>query len=129
MARDLPDGDLFRMAVRWKLEESGTALGSDWWRRAKQALLRAVEDTGARDARDGLVEHGYHVLHARRWRTSPSQTVRLSTWDLLEEADPERGIPDVSCAKRALARLGPLHAPDWPSAKRRFERWRAQTLQ
>lgn len=125
----LVDQDAFELAVAWKLSVDGLDPGTDWWPRARDVLLRAVDDTGARHVRDGAVEHAYHLVAGRRWRTSPSQAVRGAAWDLLRVTEHPDGPAQPERARVLLARLGRADAQDWPTMKRRFFELRAQTLQ
>lgn len=123
----LPDIDAMRIAVDWKLATRETDPGEDWWNVAKVALLRAVEDTGARDVRDGFVEHAFHLVAGRRFRASPSAHVRRVAWALLEDCTFPEGPQDTARADALLRDSGTDSS--WPSLKRRFFKLRAATLQ
>lgn len=113
LSRDHPDHATFQRAVEWKLG-ADAALPEGWWSEARDVLLRAVEATRARDARDGLAEHALHALRARRLAYAPSQRVRHAAWDLLATSTwPE----------------GPAAVGDWGALKRSFFAARAHTLQ
>lgn len=109
-----PHHALFRAAVEWKLRPT-LALPAGYWERARDALLHAVDETHARDARDGPVEHALHLARAKRLRASPSQAVRRAAWDLLARSTWPRG-PEGELAT-------------WSTVKREFFAARAMTLQ
>ena len=129
LCRDHPHHATFAAAVEWKLRgsEASTRVG---WEEAASVLLEAVEQTGARDARDGATEHAVHLLRARRFRASPSQKLRLAAWELLEKSRFPEG-PDPAVARPLLARLGKVDegAIDWSALKKAFFELRAKTLQ
>lgn len=103
-----PDHSLFQEAVDWKLHGRARAPS---WEDARDALLAAVDATGAQSWRDGLAEHVLHALKAGRLRSSPSQNLRRRSWSLLREST----WPD-----------GPLR---WREEKSAFFASREQTLQ
>ena len=111
-----PHHGAFTTAVEWKLRPSHP-LPSDWWERARDVLLSAVDKTHARDTHDGLAEHALHLLRARRIAISPSQSVRRTAWDLLS----------VSTWPAGPAMLS--RGETWAVAKRGFFAARARTLQ
>lgn len=129
MTRHHPDHEAFRLAVEWKLRQEAP-LPPDWWEQARDVLLRAVDETEARMAQDGLLEHALHALRARRVRPSPSQAVRRAAWDLLALSRFPEGPTDLPSASRTLRALG-LAAPpsDWSALKRSFLHARGRTLQ
>lgn len=129
MTVDHPDHESFREAIAWKLSP-GATLRAGWWEHARDVLLRAVEETQARAARDGIVEHALHALRARRLRPSPSQAVRRAAWDLLSLSTFPQGPADLPGASAIVRRLAAEHADqDWASLKRTFFQARARTLQ
>lgn len=129
LAEGMPDHEAFARAVNWKLAGADVGDPVAWWTLARDALLRAVDATGARDARDGLIEHAFHLVQGRRLRASPSRALRRATWDLLQGATLPEGPADPEGARRILARMGRVEAAEWPDLKRRFFELRAQTLQ
>jgi hypothetical protein len=129
LARDLPDHDAFRAAVEWKLAARETDLADDWWTRARDVLLRAVDDTRAQEARDGITEHAFHLVQGRRWRASPSRALRVATWDMLRVTSFPDGPADAEAARAALARFGRVESSAWPRLKESLFRMRATTLQ
>lgn len=129
LCRDHPDHALFGLAVDWKLGDD-TPLPEDWWDRCAGALLRAVEATGARGMRDGLVEHTLYFARARRLRFGPSRAVRLAAWDLLAQSTFPEGPRDLDRAAAVLRRLGaPGGLREWGALRARFFALRAMTLQ
>lgn len=129
LAGGMADHDAFTTAVEWKLSGAEKDPGDDWWERARDVLLRAVDDTAAASARDGLVEHVFHLLRSRRWRSSPSRALRVATWDVLRATTFPEGPGDPEAARAALARVGRVEAAPWPDLKKRFFELRATTLQ
>lgn len=109
------DHATFARAVDWKLAEASGEMGDAWWREARDALLRAVDATGARDAGDGVVESFYHALKARRFSLSPSHAVRLEAWRLLARAEFPEGVAFADAT--------------WPEVRARFFAARELTLQ
>lgn len=83
MLEEHPDHATFARAVDWKLAGAWRSLGAPWWREARDALLRAVDATRARDVADGFPERAVHALKAKRAAWNPSQAIRLEAWDLL----------------------------------------------
>lgn len=129
LTRDHPDHATFSAAVEWKLRPT-YPLPPSWWERARDALLRAVDETNARAARDGIVEHASHALRAHRLAYSPSQRVRRVAWDLLAISTYPQGPADLPLATRAVRRLdGVTPGTRWGDLKRGFFRARARTLQ
>ncbi|HET6403043.1 MAG TPA: hypothetical protein VFH78_00220 [Candidatus Thermoplasmatota archaeon] len=129
LSRDHPYHALFATAVEWKLSQSHP-LPPNWWERARDALLHAVEATGARDVRDGLVEHALHAVRARRIAYSPSQAVRRVAWDLLSLSTYPQGPADIPLATRAVRPLERRQmGTTWSALKRGFFAARARTLQ
>jgi hypothetical protein len=122
------DHATFRAAVEWKLRPS-RALPDGWWEKARDTLLRAVDETDARSARDGIVEHALHAVKARRLVYSPSQQVRRAAWDILAISTFPDGPADLPLATRTLRRLGPAPGLGWSALKRGFFTARARTLQ
>lgn len=82
LSRGEPDHPLFETAVQWKLGGS-RALPDDIWLLSRDALLRAVDDVGARRSADGPAEHAFHLLRARRPSLHPSRAIRREAWSLL----------------------------------------------
>jgi len=106
------DHSTFQHAVAWKLDPS-YPLPARWWELARDALLRAVDETGARGHTDGFAERALHLVRAGRIAISPSQAVRRRAWDLLSRSEwPE----------------GPIGAK-WREQKRAFFAEREKTLQ
>lgn len=128
LTRNHPDHSLFADAVAWKLSPHH-ALPRAWWERSRDALLRAVDTTRARQARDGLVEHALHAARAKRLRYSPSQAVRRAAWDLLAMSTWPRGPVDVRAARDVVGRIAPRADPDWATLKTSFFAARQRTLQ
>ena len=87
MARDHPDHELFARAVEWKLDATPRPMGDAWWTEARDALLRAVESTGARACGGSIVESGYHLLAAKRLRRAPSRDIRDEAWRRLASCE------------------------------------------
>jgi len=107
LSKGHPRRDLFARAVEWKL--SGGGAPEVAWTDARDALLDAVEATGAWRARDGWTERCYHLLRAKRVAMHPSTSIRRQAWSLLRETA--------------------WPAPPTPDAKPRFFAARALTLQ
>ncbi|HUR67798.1 MAG TPA: nucleotidyltransferase domain-containing protein [Candidatus Thermoplasmatota archaeon] len=123
------DHETFATAVEWKLRPHHP-LPATWWERARDVLLRAVDETHARRGRDGVVEHLMHTAKARRVASSPSQAVRRVAWDLLSISTFPDGPADLPGAVTMVRRLG--FAPgggDWGALKRTFFSARSRTLQ
>ena len=118
----------FQTAVEWKLRPH-YALPDGWWERARDTLLRAVDETRAREARDGIVEHALHAVKARRFVYSPSQQVRRAAWDILAISTFPHGPADLPLATRTVGRLGAAPGLGWSALKRGFFTARARTLQ
>lgn len=126
---DHRDHDTFATAVEWKLRPSHP-LPTNWWEKSRDALLRAVDETDARRARDGIVEHALHAAKARRIVYSPSQQVRTAAWDLLAISTFPQGPADIPLATRTVRRLGaPGRGLGWAALKAMFITARARTLQ
>jgi len=124
-----PDHDAFATAADWKLRPQH-ALPDDWWERARDTLLRAVDETGARETQDGIIEHALHAARARRIAYSPSQRVRAAAWDLLAMSTFPGGPADMPRATRAVRHLGaPAVGLSWSALKATFLHARARTLQ
>lgn len=105
-----PDHATFAKAVAWKLAPDAADMGSSWWRECRDALLRAVDATGARAVRDGPVEHAVALLQGRV-HLHPSRRVRHEAWTLLTKCDWPRG------------------PAEWETLKPSFFAARARTLQ
>lgn len=123
MTRSHPDHARFAAAVAWKLR--GGATPATWWDDAAACLLRAVDATGARNARDSAIAHAVYAARARRLRPHPSRAVREVAWDLLAASRWPHG-PEG--ARPAIRRLGLMEAT-WSHTKARFFDARAMTLQ
>jgi len=128
LAAEHRDHDAFAHAVAWKLGEHHP-LPAGWWDRARDVLLRAVDETGARVQRDGPIEHALHLAKARRMRFSPSQAVRRAAWDLLAISVFPEGPAHLPSATRIVRELGIRSEPEWGALKRSFFAARARTLQ
>lgn len=129
LTRDHPDHATFSAAVEWKLRPAAP-LPPGWWEKARDTLLRAVDETDARAASDGVVEHALHAVRAHRLARSPSQQVRRAAWVLLALSTYPQGPADISLATRAVRRLAvAAPAPRWADLKRGFFHARARTLQ
>lgn len=109
-----PDYAAFETAVAWKLKPAHP-LPAGWWEKARDVLLRAVDESGARSVRDGLVEHALYAARAHRLAYSPSQAVRREAWDLLAISTYPQGPAGV--------------AATWSALKHDFFAARARTLQ
>lgn len=81
------DHAVFARAVDWKLAGAWQPLGAPWWRETRDVLLRVVEETGARNVRDGFPERLIHTLKAKRVAWNPSRAIRLEAWGLLARSD------------------------------------------
>lgn len=129
LTQDHRDHATFYAAVEWKLGPA-QLLPPNWWEKARDTLLRAVDETRARDARDGIVEHALHAVKARRLTYSPSQQVRRAAWDLLAISTYPQGPADIPLATRTIRRLGPATPGlGWSALKRGFFSARSRTLQ
>lgn len=81
-----PDRATFARAVEWKLSAAAPPLGAPWWRATRDALLRAVDATRARDVRDGPAEHLVAALRGVV-KPHPSRAIRHEAWDVLSRSD------------------------------------------